>query len=162
MTPLGALGRGIVAGVAGTAAMTAVQESVSRLRDSSDGNGGPPTWDDAPAPAKVARKVLEGVFDAPQPASRIPLLTNVMHWGYGAAWGAVYGLLHGTLRARPILQGPLFGAGVWVMSYVQLVPMGLYRPPWEYDVETVGIDLSYHLAYGLGVAAAFDALHDAQ
>jgi hypothetical protein len=162
VTPLGPLARGVVAGVAGTTVMTAVQETVARLRGSADENGGPPTWDDAPAPAKVARKVLEGVFEAPQPTSRIPLLTNVMHWGYGTAWGAVYGVVQGTVRGRPLLHGPLFGAAVWVISYVQLVPMGLYQPPWEYDVETIGVDLSYHLAYGLGVAAAFDALDGAQ
>ena len=158
MTPVGAVVRGLAAGVAGTAVMTASQEGVSRLRGSSGGSDGPRSWDDAAAPAKVARKVLEGVFGSAQPASRIPLLTNAMHWGYGIAWGAAYGLVRGSVRVHPVIGGALFGTGVWAVSYVELVPMGLYAPPWEYPPEELALDLSYHLAYGLGVAAAFHAV----
>lgn len=38
------------------------------------------------------------------------------------------------------------------------MPMGLYEPPWAYPAKTVAKDLSYHLVYGVGVAAAFDTL----
>lgn len=36
--------------------------------------------------------------------------------------------------------------------------MGIYEPPWTYPATTAAKDLSYHLVYGLGVAAAFGAL----
>jgi hypothetical protein len=153
MTPLGALGRGLLAGVAGTAAMTAYQEALS-----SNGGSKEPSWDDAPAPAQVARRILKGVFHEDVSAAKIPLLTNLMHWAYGTGWGGVYGLVQGTVRANPLLHGLLFGPSVWGMSYAQLVPMGLYEPPWAYPAKTVAKDLSYHLVYGLGVAAAFDTL----
>jgi hypothetical protein len=52
----------------------------------------------------------------------------------------------------------LFGTGVWAASYLELVPMGLYEPPWEYPATTLAKDLSYHLVYGVGTAAAYDAL----
>jgi hypothetical protein len=52
----------------------------------------------------------------------------------------------------------VFGAGVWVMSYVQLVPMGLYQPPWEHPPRHLAMDLSYHLAYGGGLGADYAAL----
>jgi len=41
------------------------------------------------------------------------------------------------------------------MSYVQLVPMGLYDPPWKTPPQELALDLSYHLAYGVGVAGAY-------
>jgi hypothetical protein len=153
MTPLGALGRGLLAGIAGTAAMTAYQELLADNGDSKK-----PTWEDAPAPAQVARRILKGLFHEDVSADRIPLLTNLMHWAYGTGWGGVYGLVQGTVRANPVLNGLLFGTSVWGMSYAQLVPMGIYEPPWTYPAKTVAKDLSYHLVYGLGVAAAFDGL----
>jgi len=41
------------------------------------------------------------------------------------------------------------------MSYVQLVPMGLYEPPWKYSPKDIATEIGYHLAYGLGVASTF-------
>ena len=159
LTPLGALGRGLLAGIAGTAVMTAYQELMAKANDSKAGDDAKaPTWEDAPAPAQVARRILKGLFREDVPAEKIPLLTNVVHWAYGTAWGGAYGLVQGTVRTHPLLNGAIFGASVWGLSYAQLVPMGLYQPPWEYPAKTVAKDLSYHLLYGLGVAASFDAL----
>ncbi len=89
------------------------------------------------------------------PADKIGLLTNVMHWGYGTSWGGVYGAVMGnSARERPLGRGLGFGAWVWVMSYVQLVPLGLYDLPWKYPLSELALDLSYHLAYGAGLGAA--------
>jgi hypothetical protein len=152
MTPLGALGRGLLAGVAGTTAITVYQELPA-----GKGSGERKSWEDAPAPAQVARRILKGVLRGDVSTEKIPLLTNVMHWAYGIAWGGTYGLVQGTARANPMLAGVGFGTAVWAMSYAQLVPMGLYEPPWEYPPRTVAKDLSYHL-YGLGVAAGYETL----
>lgn len=81
-----------------------------------------------------------------------------MHWGYGTSWGSVYGLVAGSRGRSRLRDGALFGAGVWVMSYVQLVPMGLYDPPWTYPAEELALDLSYHLAYGVGLAGGYRIL----
>jgi hypothetical protein len=166
-TPLGALGRGLVAGAAGTAAMTGAQALGARLRGGAeegdggaDGNGGPPRdpWEHAPAPAKVGRRVIEGVFRRQVPPERIGLLTNVMHWGYGTMWGAVFGLVRGSGLLRGAAGGAAFGAAVWAGSYAQLVPMGIYDPPWTYPPGVLAEEGAYHLAYGLGVAAGWAAL----
>lgn len=159
-TPLGALLRGLIAGVGGTAAMTAYQELVP---SGGNADGGEPQseaerWQRAPAPAQVGNRILEGVFQRQVPADRIPLLTNVMHWLYGTTQGGVYGLVRGTVRADPLVAGILFGAGVWGLSYLQLVPMGIYEPPWRYPAKALALDLSYHLVYGVGVAGVYDGL----
>jgi hypothetical protein len=41
------------------------------------------------------------------------------------------------------------------MSYAQLVPMGLYAPPWTYPPRELALDLSYHVVYGIGAGAGF-------
>ena len=164
-TPLGAVARGLTAGVAGTAAMTGWQSLAARLRsadqaDGDAGQGGAPDdpWARASVPARLGRRVIEGVFEREVTPDKIGLLTNVMHWGYGTAWGAVYGLLEGSRPGRSIRRGLVFGAGVWAMSYAQLVPIGLYEPPWKYPPSELALDLSYHVAYGLGVGVGWSLL----
>jgi hypothetical protein len=158
LTPLGALARGLAAGVAGTAAMTAWQELSARLQSSGDGPGqDEPSdpWESASVPAQVGRRIIEGVFQREAPPSWIGPLTQIMHWGYGTGWGAVYGLVAGSRRLPPLRGGLAFGTVVWTLSYVQLVPMGLYEPPWRYGPSGLALDLSYHLAYGAGVGAGW-------
>jgi hypothetical protein len=134
--------------------MTAVQKLARRRSE----NGGTPSWDEASAPAQVARKALLLVGVDPPP-SWIPVLTNAMHWGYGTTWGIVYGLARGRREARrPLLEGLGLGAVVWSASYLELVPLGLYEPPWKYDVQTVALDVGYHVAFGEGATAALAVL----
>ncbi len=81
-----------------------------------------------------------------------------MHWSYGLQWGAIFGFAVGSsARMRP-WQGPLLGLLVWLASYVTLPIAGFYKPIWAYDLKTLWDDLSAHLVYGTGVAAAFWAL----
>jgi hypothetical protein len=162
-TPLGAFGRGVGAGIAGTAVMTAWQELSAKLQEPEESPGKEEEqpqdpWEQASAPAKVARRMIEGVFQRDVPAEWIPALTHGTHWGYGTAWGAAFGLIQGTRRENPVRAGVAFGTAVWAMSYVQLVPMGLYQPPWKYPPKQLAMDLSYHLAYGAGLGAAYAAL----
>jgi hypothetical protein len=60
----------------------------------------------------------------------------------------------GSLRNPRILYGLPFGAAVWAGGYVVLPAAKLYKPIWEYDRKTLAKDLSAHLVYGLGTAAA--------
>jgi hypothetical protein len=58
------------------------------------------------------------------------------------------------------VHGPIFGLGVWAWSYATLVPLGLYKPPWHYKASSIATDVSYHLAYGSGVAAGYALLRN--
>ncbi len=165
LTPRAAVSRGLAAGVIGTAAMTVAQELSARLRSSGEGGGGgaqeesSDPWEQASAPAKVAKRVGEGVFQRQVSSDLIPVLTHATHWGYGTGWGTVYGILAGSAdRPWSLRAGMAFGAGVWVMSYVQLVPMGLYELPWKYPASDVAMELGYHLVYGAAAGAGFRAL----
>ena len=145
--------------------MTAWQELSAKLssaRPSSVRSGASEDpWEHAPAPAKVAKRIAEGVFKRSISPDLIPLLSNVMHWGTGIGWGGIYGLAANGRSSRP-RDGALFGTLVWIMSYVQLVPMGIYEPPWDYPAKVLALDLSYHLVYGTGVAAGYDILSRAR
>jgi hypothetical protein len=143
--------RGFVAGIAGTAAMTAYQLAVAKAQGKPLATPVPHRWADAPPPAQVAKKAAEAVGQGGRfTREDVPLLTNAMHWLYGISWGLVY-------AATPV-NGLVFGTGVWASAYAELVPLGIYRPPWKYPPQELALDWSYHAVYGLAVAAAYAAL----
>ena len=154
------LRRGLVAGVAGTAAMTAWQELSSRLQGGQESGAPPPAdpWEAAPAPAKVARKFATDVLGRDVSPDRIGLLTNVMHWGTGIGWGVGYAVAQRVLPGGTLRKGLAWGSTVWAASYAQLVPMGIYEPPWKYPPDVLALDLSYHLVYGVGTGLGHRAV----
>lgn len=119
------------------------------------------SWDDAPAPALVGKRLVEGLFGRELPPERARLFNNVTHWATGILGGAQYGIVAGSLRRPRVRYGLPFGATVWGTGYVVLPAAKLYKPIWEYDSKTLAKDLSAHLVYGLSTAAAFRALSGA-
>ena len=81
-----------------------------------------------------------------------------MHWGYGTSWGAAYALTDGLGDTPVIPRGLMFGAAVWGESLVELPAMKLAPPVWDYPLQELALDVSYHLVYGIAVAAAYAAL----
>jgi hypothetical protein len=163
--PIGILARGVLAGALGTAAMDALW--FYRYRRGGGQNGpvvwefvvGLADWEQAPAPALVGKHLYEGLFQRELPARRAALTSNVMHWGYGTAWGALHSLVAASLDGQPVIRcGLLFGALVWATDYVVLPLAKVYKPVWEYDASTLAKDLSAHLVYGVTTAVAFRLL----
>jgi len=155
-----ALARGLAAGVLGTVAMDLVWYSRHR-RGGGEGSFREwdittevESWDKAPAPAQMGRKLIEGATGQEVPVERAAALTNVMHWGYGASWAIGYGALTSALgRRRAWWHGPAFGFIVWGSDYVVLPLAGVYEPIWRYDVATLWKDLSAHLVFGTAADA---------
>jgi uncharacterized membrane protein YagU involved in acid resistance len=155
----GSVGRGLAAGVVGTAAMTGVQLAVRKARGERLDTPVPRRWADAPAPAQAAKKAADAVGKGRSVTKQqVPLLTTVMHWGYGAWWGAAYGAIAHAVRPDPVAAGPILGIGVWAAAYAELVPLGIYEPPWRYPASELVLDLGYHLVYGGAVAGAYAVL----
>jgi Protein of unknown function (DUF1440) len=121
-------------------------------------SSGVDTWEAAPAPAQVGRRLVEGLFERKLPDGRAALVNNVTHWAFGIFAGAQYGLLAGSVRRPRTLYGLPFGAGVWATGYAVLPAAGLYKQIWEYDFPTLAKDLSAHLLYGVSTAATFGVL----
>jgi hypothetical protein len=148
---LRSLARGIAAGLAGTAAMTAYQLAVAKAQEKPLSTRVPHRWADAPAPAQVAKKIADALGEGRRfTREDVPLLANAMHWLTGVSWGAVYPFVPAG--------GLAFGTAVWAASYAELVPLGIYEPPWRYPAKVLALDWSYHAVYGFAVAAAYAAL----
>ena len=166
MTALRTVLLGLAAGTIGTLAMDAVWYRRYRRGGGRsafhawDVTREVESWDQAPAPAQMGRKLVEAVTGRELPLARAAATTNLMHWAYGAAWTAGYALLTAA-RGRRWWSGPAFGAAVWASDYVTL-PLGdVYEPIWRYDVATLWQDLNAHLVFGAAADAALRALSPA-
>jgi hypothetical protein len=139
------IGRGLAAGVAGTAAMTVSSTIEAKLRRRPFSN----------APAKAAEKVL-GIqgFETPAAENRF---SNLVHWGYGTGWGAVRGLL-GSTPLPPNVATAAHGATVWGQQVVMLPKLGVAPPVTQWGKEEVAIDVFHHAVYATATGTVYELL----
>lgn len=130
-TLLAALGRGLVAGLAGTAAITAAQELEMRLR------GRPPSM----IPAHIGSKLLHV-----EPATETgkTYFNNLVHWSYGALSGLDCAAL-ALLGVRGRAAATTHFAVVWTADMALLLSLGLVPLPWRW----MPIELTFHTGYRL-------------
>ena len=160
MTPLAAMTAGMLAGAAGTVCLDAVHYLKYRRGGGTDSPlawefAPVESWETAPDPGQVAKRVLEGFTQRKLPDRSAWLTSTIAHWAYGSAAGAAYGILAGSLPTPHPQYGVPFGAAVFAGDYIALPAAGLYKPIWDYDAKTVAWDLGAHLAYGAGTGIAF-------
>jgi hypothetical protein len=160
MTPLAAVVAGLLAGAAGTVCLDAIHYLKYRR---AGGTERPlawefapvDSWETAPAPGQVAKRLLEGFTQRKLPDRSAWITSTIAHWAYGSAAGAAYGILAGSLPAPHPRYGLPLGAAVFAGDYIALPAAGLYKPIWEYDAKTLAWDLGAHLAYGAGTGTTF-------
>jgi len=140
----GAVGKGLFAGAAGTAAMTVSSTWEAKLRERGAST----------APADVAGKLL-GV--QPTDEGGAARFSNVVHWGYGTSWGAVRGILHIAGMRGPKAAAAHFGA-VWGSAQVMLPALDVALPPWKSPPKEIAIDAFHHAVYAAATGVAFAAL----
>ena len=140
-----AIGKGVVAGLAGTAAMTVSSTIEAKLRHRQFST----------APAKAAAKLL-GIkeFEDDHAYQRF---SDLSHWGYGTSWGVARGVLRAVgLSAR--LATPAHFVAVWGSALVMLPALDVAPPVTMWGREEVAIDVFHHLVYVAATAAAFELL----
>jgi hypothetical protein len=140
-----AIGRGLVAGAIGTAAMTASSTIEQKARDR----------EPSTAPADAATKVLgiEGFCDD----GAKNRFSNLVHWGYGTTWGAVRGFLDAA-GLSPGAATVAHGSALWGSEQVMLPALGVAPPLWEWGAVEVGIDALHHAVYTIATSVAYEAL----
>jgi len=78
-------------------------------------------------------------------------------------YGATFGWLYAVVRpepAHPLVEGLIFGTGVWAIGYAGWLPAaGLTEPIWRQEPQRAIPEMTRHAVYGLATAAAYDAMH---
>jgi uncharacterized membrane protein YagU involved in acid resistance len=76
-------------------------------------------------------------------------LTLMVHFGYGALTGAIFGAVAPRHRSRSVAAGMLFGLGVWTASYLGWLPAFGVRHSPRYDPPTrTRLMIGSHLVWG--------------
>jgi|HubBroStandDraft_5_1064220.scaffolds.fasta_scaffold146031_1 hypothetical protein len=155
---------GVLAGAAGTAAMDTLLYLRSRRAGLQEGpldwefSSGVTSWSDVSAPGLVGKRLLEGFMGRAVSDQRARSVQNAVHWGTGASWGTLLGLIVGPVAQPALIGGLVFGPIVWLSGYV-LLPIGkIYKPMWDYDAKTLAKDLSAHMVYGVTAGTVLAAV----
>lgn len=146
-TVSGTVGRGVLAGLAGTAAMTAFQRWVEMpltgRRESYE-------------PAKLTEKLLPMVH--PTRPKRRRQVNYAAHFGVGLGWGAAHGLLvHGLHLRGQLAVAAVFGA-LWPADVLGVAALGLHPWPWNWSAQDTMIDLADKLVLAQATGLVFDRL----
>lgn len=134
-------GKGLFAGAAGTAAMTASSTLEMKLRNRGASS----------APADAAAKVL-GVEPVNEEAQA--RFSNLVHWGYGTAWGGVRGLIAAAGLSGTRATAVHFGL-LWSSEQVMLPALEVAPPLTEWGAEEIVVDALHHLVYAVATGAAY-------
>ncbi|HLF00261.1 MAG TPA: hypothetical protein VI540_10215 [Gaiellaceae bacterium] len=139
------VGKGLVAGFVGTAAMTVSSSLEARIRGRAASS----------APARATAKVL-GIkeFEDDIAAARF---NDLSHWGYGTMWGVVRGLL-GSSRLSSKAATAAHGAAVWGSAAVTLPALEVAPPFVFWGRKEVAIDLWHHAVYATATGLAYSLI----
>lgn len=139
----GAIGKGLVAGFAGTAAMTVSSTLEAKLRGRAPSS----------APARATAKMLgikefeDGVAEA--------RFNDLSHWGYGTGWGVVRGLL-ASAGLKPKAATAAHGAAIYGAAQVTLPALEVAPPSIFWSKEEIAIDAFHHAVYAAATGLAYE------
>ena len=139
------IGKGLVAGFVGTAAMTVSSTLEARLRRRQPSS----------APARATQKAL-GITGFEDDLARARF-NDLSHWGYGTSWGAVRGLLDAA-GLPPRAATAAHGAAVWGSAQVTLPALEVAPPVVFWPKQEIAIDLFHHAVYALVSGIAYEQL----
>ena len=139
------IGRGLVAGALGTAAMTVSSTLEARIRGRAASS----------APARATAKVL-GIkeFESELAQARF---NDLSHWGYGTGWGVLRGLL-GATPMTPRAATLAHGAAIYGAAQVTLPALEIAPPSIFWGAKEIAIDALHHAVYAASCGVAYAAL----
>jgi hypothetical protein len=145
--------RSVLAGTAGTAALTICYAAERRLRPR---HVGPLDYDDSLVPGHIVASIMR----LPHVTAReVQQLGTALRWGYGSAFGLAHGLLR--RRVREPAASAIFG-GILMGATLSLFPLiGRAPPPWHWPADVIATCLGTHAAYVFTVARVDDELRSA-
>lgn len=170
----GAIGRGLIAGIAGTVAITISQMIEMKItgRGSSD------------APMTVAGKVM-GVEPKGKAALEVEKQKNesdqkdqkdqkedkleekveenkgkfsqIIHFTYGSSWGICRGVLD-LAGLRGAAASLIHFGAIWGAEQIMLPAAGAAKPITKWPADQIATDVLHHAVYALAAGAVYDAM----
>ena len=141
---------GLVAGAVGAGAMSLVHKGLTAVTSGAR----PPTaaaqqQQDEDPTVKVADAITRPLRHRPLAEDEKPLAGNLVHYGFGAGVGGLYGGLAAVMPRVTAALGLPFGGAVWLGAHVIMVPaLRLAPPPTRQPLTKEAVELVLHLVYG--------------
>jgi hypothetical protein len=141
--------RSVLAGAAGTAALTLAYATERRVRH----HRAPLDYDDSLVPGEIVASVMH----LPHVTARDERdLGLALRWGYGSAFGLLHGVLHrrvGEPRASAAFGATLMSATLTLFPLLGHTPV-----PWRWPRDVMATSVGTHVAYVVAVAVVNDRL----
>jgi hypothetical protein len=140
----GAIGKGLLAGIAATAAMTLSQMIEMKITKR--------------GPSNATLKVAENTAGV-KPASNQDKqqLSQELHWSYGTAWGVARGLI-GLTGLKGLPASLVHFGAVWGTALIMLPKNHAAKPINKQQPKDIAIDVLHHGVYAITAGLVYDAL----
>jgi hypothetical protein len=139
------IGKGLVAGAVGTAAMTVSSPLEARMRGRAPSS----------APARATAKVL-GIKEFEDGVAQARF-NDLAHWGYGTGWGVVRGVLAAaglSPKGATIAHGAaIYGAAQVTLPALEIAPPAIFS-----DKQEIAIDAFHHAVYAASTGLAYQLI----
>jgi hypothetical protein len=140
----GAIGRGLLAGIAGTAAITLSQMVEMKITKRESSN----------TPAEAVEKVLPVETESEEQKEQ---LSNLTHYAYGTSWGIPRALIdmagvHGW-KATALHLGAVWGTALVMLPKLEVAP-----PVKKWSAKQIAIDIMHHTVYAIAAGLVYDSI----
>jgi hypothetical protein len=139
-----AIGVGLIAGLAGTIAMTLCQMAEMKVTGRKPSN----------TPEKAARQVLDV---KPVTESKSEEVSNEVHFTYGTSLGMIRGIL-GLAGLKGMFANSLHFLIVWGGKLFMLPSLRVAAPITHQNAKTITTDIVHHLVYVTTAGCVYDAI----
>jgi hypothetical protein len=168
----GALGKGLVAGFAGTIAITISQMIEMQITQRSNSNapvtvGGKALGVEPRGKAAQAKEQAASDGDEASDSVQQKVEANeqkfaqIMHFSYGTGWGVFRGALDLAGVHGPLADLFQFSA-IWGTAQVMLPAAAGTPPITEWSPKQIAIDVMHHAVYACAVGLTYDAMRKAE
>jgi hypothetical protein len=142
--------RSVLAGTAGTAALTASYALERRLRPR---RRAPLDYDDSLVPGEIVASIMHLGHVTGREEHE---LGTILRWSYGSAFGLWHGLLGRRLH-EPVPTA-IFATTLMSATFSLFPILGRTPPPWRWPADVMATSLATHAAYVAAVATTDDLL----
>jgi hypothetical protein len=142
----GAIGKGLMAGAAGTLAIT-----ISQMIEMKITKRKPST-----APADAAEKVLDVKPITEEDKSKF---SQEVHWAYGTSWGVPRGILS-LLGIKGLPATAIHFATIYSTALIMPSSLKVAPPLKEWSAKEFAIDALHHAVYAIAAGLVFDAMSE--
>lgn len=164
----GIIGKGLIAGFAGTVAITIsqmIEMSITKrsMSDAPAKVGGKALGVEPRGKAELEKKKAKSDTDeAPEDLkeeveSNKEQFEQLMHFGYGTGWGVVRGALDLT-DIRGVRASAIHYGAIWSAAQIMLPANNVAKPITQWSAKQIAVDLFHHAVYAFAAGAVYDAM----